>query len=186
MIDVSKLDLVFIDWETTGLVKPEASDLALQPHGIEFYGIRVTHDFQVVSEFETLMKPPVVIPEFIEKYIHITNDMVKDSPAFVEVYSDLVELFMGAGSMVAHNCSFDRDILKFELRRIDREINFPWPPNHVCTVEKSFAIKNRRLKLAELHQLATGKPFDEGAHRAKNDVMALIRSYQGLQKQGLV
>lgn len=179
-------DMVFIDWETTGLIKPEANDIAVQPYATEFYGIRITQSWEFISEFESLVKPPIPIPKDIEEMIGITNDMVKDSPSFVEIYKDLVHLFMGTEFLVAHNCAFDRDILKYELTRSDLQFKFPWPINHICTVEKSFSINNKRLTLSKLHELATGEPHEEGAHRSKTDVMALVRSFQWLQENGFV
>lgn len=181
-------DLVFIDWETTGLIKPEEIDIKLQPYGIEFYGMRINKNWETVSDFETLLKPPVKIPEFIEKLTGIYNSSVEDAPTFIEVYPDLIELFHGAETLVAHNCSFDRDILKFELMRHDLQFKFPWPHKHVCTVEASFSIRNKRLTISKLHDITTGEPHDtdSNAHRAKDDVLALIECYKWLQDQGFV
>ena len=40
------------------------------------------------------------------------------------------------------------------------------------------------MKLRDLHKWATGAEHLEGAHRAKNDVYALIRCYEALVKKG--
>ena len=66
---------------------------------------------------------------------------------------------------------------------MDKLINFPWPKNHICTVEHSLHIKGYRLKLAQLHQELLGKGF-ENAHRAKNDVYALVRCFHALVERG--
>lgn len=178
--------MIFIDFETTGLLKPSLAELFTQPYAIEFYGIRVSPEWKVVSELETLLKPPKPIPEFIEKLTGVTNDMVETAPAFSQMHQKFIDFFIGARVLIAHNCAFDRDVLDIELQRLDRSKQFPWPPIQICTVEKSFCIKNKRLKLGVLHEMATGQPEIQGAHRAKKDVMALIRSYKWLVSEGYV
>lgn len=87
--------------------------------------------------------------------------------------------------MAAHNLGFDKSLLKFELLRLDKEFAFPWAPKQLCTVEASYGIKNRRLHLSELHELATGK-VHKGAHRAINDVEALCTCIRWLRKEGWI
>ncbi|MCK5016019.1 MAG: 3'-5' exonuclease [Candidatus Peribacteraceae bacterium] len=178
--------MIFFDTETTGLLKPAAASLADQPHIVEFFGLKVDDDFNVVEEVSVLIKPPIPMPEEVIRIHHITDDMVAEAPPFRDVYDRLVSLFLGETTMVAHNLSFDAGMLKNELRRISCDFKFPWPPQWHCTVEKSRHIHGRRLKLTQLHQIATGKPHQDGAHRADEDVYALIRCYIWMKKQGMV
>ena len=76
--------------------------------------------------------------------------------------------------------------MKFELKRLGLEFNFPWPKNHICTVEKSFPIRNKRLKLEQLYEIATGKKGIKGAHRAKSDVLAMVECIVWLRKNGFL
>lgn len=178
--------MIFIDSETTGLTKPYASELSFQPYMTEIFCCKVDSNFDNATYFDSLIKPPIPIPDDVIEITHITNEMVADAPKFIEIYDDLCNYFLGETIIIGHNLSFDRDILKFELMRYDLEFKFPWPKTHICTVEKSYQIKNKRLKLSQLHEMATGKPEITGAHRAREDVMALIRSFIWLKEQGYV
>lgn len=178
--------IVFYDTETTGLLVPAANDISKQPHIIEICAMKFTDDMELVDEYSSFIKPPFPISEEITKITKITNEMLKDAPTFAGAYQDIASLFLGAGTMVAHNLGFDRSMLANELVRIDRLIQFPWPMKHVCTVERSMSYEGRRLNLTKLHKMATGKEQIDGAHRAKTDVLALIEGYKFLVKEGKI
>ena len=176
--------MIILDSETTGLLKPTLAESSQQPFITELYCCKVTNDFKLIDEFNHLIKPPIPIPEIITKITGIDDAMLAGKPSFVEIYDELCDFFLGEDILVAHNASFDVGVIHWELFRLDKEKQFPWPKNHICTVEKSFGIKNRRLKLSQLHEMATGKSHIEGAHRAKEDVMALVRSFKWLVDNG--
>jgi len=171
------------DQETTGLLRPEGSDERLQPHLTEIYAMQVNKKGELIREFESLIKPPIPIPTFLEKQIGITNEMVKNAPTFIEVYKEIMKVFFCSHTVVAHNLTFDEGVLIHELRRIGKEHHFPYPPIKYCTVEQSMHIKGHRLKNSELYKIATGKEII-GAHRAKVDVMATYESYKWLKAGG--
>jgi DNA polymerase III epsilon subunit-like protein len=177
--------MIFIDLETTGLLKPSACELGFQPFITELYAVRLTDNYDFIAEIETKIKPPVPIPEEVTAITGITNEMVRNAPSFVSMYNKLVDLFLGERIIVGHNISFDCGVLWCELARCGLEVSFPWPPTRVCTVEKSYAIENRRLPLKALYQIATGT-IHIGAHRAKNDVIALVRCHMWMKEQGLL
>ncbi len=177
--------MILTDYETTGLIKADAVDLNLQPFITEIYALKLTKDLEFVDEFETFIKPPIPISEEITKLTGIDDAMLVDAPSFISVYPKLVEIYLGEAEVVAHNVSFEIGMLNLELRRCGYENKFPWPHIHTCTVEKSMPIKNRYLKLGQLHELATGRPH-EGGHRAKADVLALAECYAWLKEKGLV
>ena len=171
---------IILDTETTGLNKPEGNDLSVQPHMIEIYAMQVKDDGTLVRELDTLIKPPIPIPLELTKHVHGISDFdVKDAPAFVDIYKQLINVFFGSHTAVAHNLSFDLKIIINELKRIGKEYAFPYPPINFCTVEQSMHLKGYRLKNSELYMLATGKEM-ENAHRAKPDVLALYESYKFL------
>lgn len=172
---------IVFDLETTGLLEPEASSLANQPYITEIYGIRLDNKGRIVDEFESLFSVPVKLEKHIVKLTGITDNMLMGEPEFCERHKEICNFFLGANRMVAHNLPFDAGMLWVELSRIGKEFHFPWPPEWYCTIEKSYHLENKRIKLSKLHEHATGKEFKDGAHRAKQDVLALNRCYQWLK-----
>lgn len=179
-----KKSIIILDTETTDLTKPEETNLSFQPHMIEIYCHKVTADkrMKFISSFHSLVKPPIPIPRFITKHTGIDDYTVKKAHSFLKISDKLIQFFLGCETMVAHNLSFDLNIIRYELQRIGKEFNFPYPINHHCSVEMSRHIKGYRLKNSELYDLAKGKPI-EGSHRAKADVMATFSNYKFLLKQ---
>jgi len=176
--------LIVFDTETTGLPLAEGVPVAKQPKIIEFAGIKLDHQsLEEVDRIDFLSNPGSDLPPKITEITGITDDDLVGKPYFSDVYDDLCKFFLGTEEMVAHNLEFDRKLLKFELTRLGRVMNFPWPMKHTCTVEISHPIKGRRLKNVELYHMATGKEL-QNAHRAMNDVEALCDSLRWLRKEG--
>jgi DNA polymerase-3 subunit epsilon len=180
---------ILFDTETTGLLKPEAVDADQQPYITELYALKVIeHDdmvFEVVGEFQSMFKVPIPLEEVITKITGITEGMLSKAPTFRQKFSDLAEFFTGADRMVAHNLSFDKNMLANEVVRIGKLLNMPWPREHICTVEKSMHIEQRRLSLQKLHVHYFGKEF-QGAHRAKADVLPMYDCYKEMIKDGTI
>lgn len=177
--------MIFTDKETTGLMKPDATKLNLQPYITEIYAIKLTDELEFIEEFDSLIKPPVPIPDEIIKLTGISNEMVASAPSFIGVYDDLVNLYLGERTVVGHNIQFDLGMLWAELARVNKQYHFPWPPEHICTIEKSMPLENRRLSLKNLHFKLFGE-YHQDAHRAKSDVLATIRCFQELRNMGLI
>ena len=175
---------VVFDTETTGLIKPDVNDINEQPYIAEFYAVKIDEDFNLIDEIGGFLKPPVPLSEKITKITGITNEMIADAPSFADFSQDLEKFFVGVDEMIAHNLPFDRNMLANELVRAGRLLHFPWPPKHTCTVAASMGIEQRRINLTKLHHYATGKDFP--AHRAKDDVYALVRSYHWLCEEGIL
>ena len=178
--------MIFIDTETTGLLKPSATELHLQPFITEICVIKTNYNFEPIDEINTLIKPPVYLPDEITEITGITNMMLEHEKNFADYYYKLSRFFLGEEYLVAHNCSFDAGMLRYELERLGKQYQFPWPPNQICTVEKSYCIQNKRLKLEELYKLATKKDNLPNAHRAKSDVLALIECFSFLTDNDFV
>lgn len=177
--------MIVLDTETTGLMEPELCDINLQPRITEIYACVLNDDFEIVKELETLINPLIPIPEHITKITGITDDMVSGMPTFMEIYPALCDMFCGQTESVGHNVTFDLDVIKIELRRLGLEHKFPWTQHRRCTVELSFPIENKRLKLGQLYKIVTGKEL-VGSHRAKNDVMATAQCYAWLKENKFV
>jgi len=176
-------DIIICDVETTGLSGPTATNIDRQPYITEFYGVRLTKDFEFVSEVDTMLKPPVPISEEITKITGITQADVDDAPTFMEKYDEIYDLFEGCRNVCGHNIMFDLGMLKFELFRLDLEYAFNWPRNRICTVEKSKHYFNKRLRLQKLHEHLFGFEF-VGSHRARADVEATAKCMIEMVKRG--
>ena len=171
-----------IDTETTGLIEADGTDIRLQPYITEICAIQFDDKDRIIKKLNTLVKPPIPIPEHITKITGLTDSHVKNAPTFAGVFKELVEVFFCSHTIVAHNLSFDEGMLILELKRLGKEHHFPYPPIKFCTVEQSMWVKGHRLKNAELYKEATAKDI-ENAHRAENDVLATYESYKWLLRQ---
>lgn len=176
---------IVLDTETTGLLKPHGTSLRLQPRMTEICMIKLDKQLKEIDRFKTLVNPKIPIPEKIQKLTNITDKMVKNKPTFEEIYKKVAKFVLGSKYFVGHNVVFDHKILLFDLERIGKQYQFPWPMNLYCTIEQSKHIKGHRLKLGELYNLASGKEI-EGAHRAENDVEATIFVFRWLIRAGVV
>lgn len=180
---------VIFDTETTGLIKPGASKIEEQPYITDLYMLKVEHmdDGSIVKidDYESLLKVPIPLSSEITRITGLTDESLANSPTFSAECSRIAKFMTGVDRLVAHNLAFDRSMLANELVRINRVLKFPWPREHVCTVEKSIYIEQRRMSLTRLHEHFFGKGFDD-AHRAKTDVNALFKCYVEMCKQGMI
>lgn len=181
--------VVAFDTETTGLIKPEVVEIEKQPEIIELYMNKMIHRadgvIETIDEIDTFLKPKGEISELITKITNITPMMVEKAPTFQDIFPQLQDFHVGVNAWVAHNCAFDTAMMANEIARIGKIVHFPFPPRKICTVQSSMYIEQRRLTLTNLHKELFGVPF-EGAHRAKEDVMAMIRCYKELVKRGSI
>lgn len=177
--------MIFLDVETTDLLKATACSLNLQPHIIELYAVKLDDDFNLIAELETFLRPPIPIPHHITKINGITDETVSKAPTFARFCGQLTDFFLGERTVIGHNLSFDLGLIWVELARLGLEFYFPWPPERVCTVEKSFSIEGRRLTLTNLFEHATGMPHPD-KHHAKSDVIATAICYKWMKEKGLV
>jgi DNA polymerase III epsilon subunit-like protein len=182
--------IVVFDTETTGLTKNRTVRLEKQPEVIEFYAALVDLDAGPVplEEYYTLIRPTVEYPmsEYTirETKTKISNAELKDAPVFREV-ADAIHDFLSEPrpGNLAHNLSFDRDMIEIELERLGRKI--VWPMLGICTVEQTVHLRGRRLNQTALHQYLFQKEFDN-AHRAKADCGALINIAVELRKRRII
>lgn len=104
------LEYVIVDVETTG-------GSAAGGHRItEIAALLVGTDGVVLDEWTTLVNPERPIPAFITRLTNISWEMVKDAPRFAEVADDLAR-FLDGRVFVAHNASFDWQVISHELTR---------------------------------------------------------------------
>lgn len=178
--------LVF-DTETTGLIDNRTLGLDRQPHVIEFYGcIADLKKGKVLKELDTLIQPPRLsaITDQITKITSITQDMVKGAPTFAMVAPKISALIKEAPFIIAHNLSFDKEMIEIEAQRLGKTVDWG-KAKLLCTVEQTVHLKSHRLSLSALYEHLFNEKF-EGAHRAKVDVMAMLRCCRELVKRGVL
>jgi len=176
-------DIIIFDVESTGLLLPSPTNIERQPYLTEIYCGKYDKDFNLIDELDTMVKPPVPIPEEITKITGITQEDVDDAPSFINLYDRIYDFFEGVNYVVGHNITFDMNIMHYELFRHDYENNFHWPKVRFCTVELSKHYFNKRLKLMQLHEHLFGIGF-EGSHRARADVEATAKCFFEMVKRG--
>lgn len=175
---------IAFDTETTDLLPPEAADIIYQPFIIEFYACKFDIETgEILGEVNSLVGCPIKLPDHIVKITGINDEMIKNKPHFDFVIPKFVELCKGERIIVGHNVMFDYEVVRRNFIRYGMEDQFPHFEIKECTIELSYPIKRRRMKLSELYHTATGKTH-EGAHRAKADVLATVESYRWLLKEG--
>lgn len=172
--------LVF-DTETTGLIKNKLQPLDRQPQVIEFFGLSL-EDGEEKAALSQLFNPNKPLEEIITKITGITDKNLSTAPNFSEHAAKIKEFIESHDEIVAHNLSFDRSIVDFEMARCKLKIEWP---KLICTVEATHYMLGHRLNLSKLHELLFGEAF-EGAHRAEIDVRALARCFNELRKMEIV
>jgi DNA polymerase-3 subunit epsilon len=177
-------DLAFLfDTETTGLTFNRTLPLDKQPEIIEFYGcLADLVTGKVFAEIDTLVLPSSPIPAEATNANGITNEMVKGAPQFRKVAPQIKAMIEQAPLIIAHNLSFDVEMVEIDMERVGLKI--AWP-RKLCTVEQTLHLKGFRLSLSALHEYLFGEAFS-GAHRAKVDVEAMLRCCVELKKRDII
>ncbi len=154
---------IVIDFETTGL--SPGNDRAIEVAAV------LLEKGRVKDRFQSLMNPGRKIPSFIENYTGITNEMLVDAPSNAKAMKDLAS-FIGNEKLVAHNASFDKRFLDFELTKVGKKT----PERMACSL-----LVSRRLYKVENYKLQTLVEFKQlnvkgNYHRALADaeVTALL------------
>lgn len=177
---------MLFDTETTGLIDNHAIRLERQPHVIEFYScLADLKTGDVIEEIDLLIRPPEMryLSEEISSITGISREMVENSPLFSDVSQKIFDAIEKAETVVAHNLSFDMEMMDLEAERLGKKIR--WPERRICTVEQTIYLNGHRLNLSGLHELLFKERF-AGAHRAKVDVMALLRCCVELYSRGII
>ena len=171
--------MIFLDTETTGLIKNSMLPLDKQPRIIEIGCIREPVIKDRPTYFETVFCPGAKLDKKITEITGLTDDDLSDAPEFSEHAYDLADFFRGEKTMVAHNMPFDFQMLLFELRRESMEYKFPWPSIRIDTIQIAKQFYNGKyMKLIALYEDLIG-PYKQ-QHRAIDDVKMLIEVYHAL------
>lgn len=168
---------VVVDVETTG-ARPYAGDRITEIAAV------VVRNGEIAELFETLVNPQRPIPSFITRLTNITWEMVKDSPAFAEIASDVANVLEG-NVFVAHNAAFDWRFVSAELSRTaGRQL----VGRKLCTVKLARKLLPQ-LPRRSLDHVARYYGVDIASrHRAAGDALAtahcLLRMMDDLSRRG--
>lgn len=174
---------LLFDTETTGLVGPGLIAPEFQPRIIEFFGVIIEDDGSVVEELEFLANPGQPLEPKITQITGLRDEDVKFAAPFEKHASKVQEFFNSADQCVGHNLAFDLSMVNIEFERLGR--TFRWPKILICTVAETEHIAGYRLSLTALHEYLFEQPFS-GAHRARQDVEALVKCWTELKARELV
>jgi DNA polymerase III alpha subunit (gram-positive type) len=168
---------LILDTETTGLLSNHTIALTKQPSVIEYYGACVDLQKQtILSELELLIKPaefPMSAKTIEETKTRLSNELLAPCQPFHYHSEAIRQQIESAPLVIAHNLSFDKEMLDIEFERLRQKL--VWPKRLVCSVEQTIHLLSRRLSLTDLHVHLFAEGFSE-AHRAKPDTQALMRS----------
>lgn len=173
------------DWETTGLPFHPDADLNKQPRAIEFGGI-ITDGETILEELEFICNPGIEIEAVITEITGLTNEDLADKPPLSHFIPQLAYYFSKARGRIAHNLSFDKGILTFDLQRLGRsllDVNWYGEKSdaiEICTVEQTFHMYGKRVRLQDWYEMKCG-PYVQ-KHRALDDVKLL---HEACQKEGV-
>lgn len=165
-----KKPLVVFDLETTGL------DI-VNDRIIQLSYIKVHPDGK--EERESLfVNPKKPIPPLVSELTGITDEIVKDAPAFEELSSYLAEKFKGCDFAGYNSNHFDVPMLVEEFFRAG--INFDFSKCRLIDAQTIFH-KMERRNLAAAYKFYCGRKMEDDfeAHRANQDAEATYRVLQG-------
>lgn len=153
-----------VDIETTGGYA--------SAHGITEVAIFLHDGEKITGKFETLVKPSVSIPYFIQSLTGITPAMVAGAPRFEEVAPAIFRMLQDR-VFVAHNVNFDYSFLRHHLAASGFDLKSP----KLCTVRLAKKVFPA-LPSYSLGNLCRHFSIPvEGRHRAGGDALATVRLF---------
>jgi len=179
------MSLIVFDTETTGLTAPGAAALEHQPYLVELVAIKLNDALQEIDNLSLRCKPPIDIPDEATKIHGITNEMVAHLQPFAFFYPLLSQFFLGAEYVIGHNVMFDKLVLYYELVRLGKQLQFPWPPGAICTADHSLQQHGFRMNLQDLHIHLFEESF-VGAHSAMADCRVTMKCFVAMVDQGVI
>jgi DNA polymerase III subunit epsilon len=120
-----RADVVRVRWvldpgQTYVVVDVETTGGRAEQHRITEIAALKLRNGEIIDRYETLINPQRNIPPGITRLTGISDAMVADAPAFVEI-ADAFEDFVGEAIFVAHNVNFDYGFVTREYARLGRQ-----------------------------------------------------------------
>jgi DNA polymerase III epsilon subunit-like protein len=176
--------LVF-DTETTGLpprnVTPDVVEAWEKCRIVQIaWNVYDAHAVLCASQCFYIVPDGFEIPEIATRIHGITTDMARErGVAWSHVLEELRKVLPRVGTIVAHNMSFDDQVLRSELHRM-KEYAFlaQWSPiPKMCTMRMGTLPKQKWPKLVELYERCFQRKPEGTLHRADVDVRACADIY---------
>lgn len=156
-------DLICFDIESTGLsVKNDRI--------VQLAIIKIFADGRENIVKSRLVNPGIPIPKEASDVHHITDDMVKDQPAFDRIAKSLYDLIADSDFCTFNGNRFDIPMLMEEFSRAGYNLDMS---NRSCIDVKRIFHRMERRDLKAAYQFYCKKNLD-GAHDALNDVNATL------------
>lgn len=137
--------------------------------------IALLKDGEVIDKLTTLVNPEREIPHHITALTGIDNEMVAKAPQFFEV-AEKIEEFTKDAIFVAHNVSFDYNVIRGEFRLLGQHYN----RKKLCTVRLSRKLIPGLLSYSLGRLCSTINIPHLNRHRAEGDVDATTILFQRL------
>jgi len=177
------------DTETTGLINYKAPKIhECQPRCVQLGAILSDDEGHIRGELNLLIKPDGwTVPDEAAAIHGITTEMCEKFGVPIVLALNLFNRFVSmSDTLVAHNFSYDDQILQNEFHRLGRPTEFTAKPSF-CTMKASTNIVaipgkrgNKWPTLQETHKHFFGEEF-VGAHDAMADVRACKRVFYHLK-----
>lgn len=164
-------DYIVIDLETT-------DRYASSSEIIEMAAVKVRNG-QIISTYNTLIKPDEPVPLKIRNITGITNEMLENAPKIEDKLQEYLD-FIGNDIVVGHNISaFDVNIIrryceKLNIGSFTNDMIDTLKYSHYCDIEVS---SYRLATIAEYFGI------EYHAHRALNDCTANYKVYEKLKEK---
>ena len=184
------MDLIWLELVLKYLVKGMHKNFAIldvETTGGKFNEEKITeiaifvyNGKKIIDKFESLINPSKEIQPFVQKLTGINNELVKDSPKFIDVSKEIFEITKNT-IIVAHNVDFDYRIIKNEFNNI----NIKYIRDTLCTVDLSKLIFPglKSYKLTNL--LSNFGIVNENPHRANSDALGAVELFKILKYKDL-
>lgn len=162
---LANVTFVVFDLETTGF--SQQYDRVVELGAVKF------RDGKIIDQKSWLVNPGRRIP-WMAKQVHgISDEMVKDAPAFTTVYPEFLDFIQGA-VLMAHNAKFDVGFIASEIRRA----GFPLPPNKTVDSLSLFRRWYPNAKSHSLEEVVRHVELKPGAfHRGLDDSVYVFQIF---------
>ena len=181
---------VAFDLETTGLSsqKDEIIEIGAVKFTVKVENGQVVP--QKIKDFQTFVKPNMMIPAEATRVNHITDTMVENAPAVADCLRQFTAFCGQDTILVAHNADFDAGFLKVAYEKNPQLL----PGNPIVDslrLSRSILPEHKNHKLGEMamlfkrQQLISMKIDSGDMHRAVYDCEMLMEVFVSLLKRRL-
>lgn len=131
------MKIFVFDTETTWFIDKKEKSLHKQPHIIQFSWILWEFANWIFTEQDRIdiyINPGISIPYWASQVNNIYNIDVQDKKSIEYHIDDILYYINTADIIVWHNIEFDEEMVKLELKRLEKE--YEYQPNQViCTMK---------------------------------------------------